>query len=86
MRALLFGAFFASLVICRLREYTVSISTSNSTAAISNYNADLASCICDVNTGFCDMFCCCDSQCSSASVTKWTNALACLPSSSDHLI
>lgn len=40
----------------------LSISTT-STATISNYYQDFASCSCDLTPSLCDNFCCCDSQC-----------------------
>jgi hypothetical protein len=68
-------------IFSRLGETALTISNSSSISAISNYNTDFATCICDLNSGYCDIFCCCDTQCNTASIAKWTTSAVCLPSS-----
>lgn len=68
-------------VSCRLGQTTLSLTNTNA-STITNYNTDFGSCMCDLNTKMCDMFCCCDSLCQAQSAS-WQAANICSASSKE---
>ena len=61
------------LLATSIRSYSGPIAMNLSTSqTITNFNADLGVCSCDISTA-CDVFCCCDSNCDIAKVTNWTS-------------
>ncbi len=45
-------------------SYKLAIDTLSSDSIVSSYNTNLGDCSCDVHAGTCDLFCCCDTSCS----------------------
>lgn len=70
---------FIMSVDCRIGQQTITLSD-NITSTITNYNTDFGTCMCDLNSQMCDMFCCCDSLCQAHSAS-WQAANVCSASS-----
>lgn len=53
------------------------VSKSAKTHEIPKNFKDIVTCLCDQTINVCDLLCCCDTQCTQAEVTKWTENKIC---------
>jgi hypothetical protein len=59
---LLWAASLA-ILLCLASTYSALLTTTNSSATITNYYQDFAACSCDLTPSLCDNYCCCDPLC-----------------------